>query len=264
MHATIAIGDGANDLDMLNAAGLGIAFNAKPVVQEAAHTAVNVPYMDAILYLLGISREEVVAADAEEGLTTPSRLSEGGATPGHANVDWPGADRTVGPRVHRSSRGAGARHAWTARLITGVGRGRANVTGGAATAPLVPRATFACSVARPRRHSRTTWATRRTAPLSGRGRTRPAAVAASRSAQGPARRARRPRRREAGAHLAERLGVGVAVVEQVGQGGRGRVVPDVQHHLGVLGGAAQDVQRARRGRRCRCASSNTGSMPATR
>jgi phosphoserine phosphatase len=70
-NATIAIGDGANDLDMLNAAGLGIAFNAKPVVQEAAHASVNVPYMDAILYLLGISREEVVAADAEEGLTTP-------------------------------------------------------------------------------------------------------------------------------------------------------------------------------------------------
>jgi phosphoserine phosphatase len=71
VHATIAIGDGANDLDMLNAAGLGIAFNAKPVVQEAAHASVNVPYMDAILYLLGISREEVVAADAEEGVTTP-------------------------------------------------------------------------------------------------------------------------------------------------------------------------------------------------
>src|SRR5689334_21695435 len=64
-HATIAIGDGANDLDMLNAAGLGIAFNAKPLVQEAAHASLNVPYMDAILYLLGISREEVVAADAE-------------------------------------------------------------------------------------------------------------------------------------------------------------------------------------------------------
>ena len=70
--ATIAIGDGANDLDMLNAAGLGIAFNAKPVVQEAAHAAVNVPYMDAVLYLLGISREEVVAADAEDGITTPA------------------------------------------------------------------------------------------------------------------------------------------------------------------------------------------------
>jgi phosphoserine phosphatase len=71
LSATIAIGDGANDLDMLNAAGLGIAFNAKPVVQEAAHAAVNVPYMDAVLYLLGISREEIVAADAEAGITTP-------------------------------------------------------------------------------------------------------------------------------------------------------------------------------------------------
>ena len=67
VSATIAIGDGANDLDMLNASGLGIAFNAKPVVQEAADTAVNVPYMDAVLYLLGISREEIVAADAADG-----------------------------------------------------------------------------------------------------------------------------------------------------------------------------------------------------
>jgi phosphoserine phosphatase len=71
-HAVIAIGDGANDLDMLNAAGLGIAYNAKPVVQEAADTAVNVPYLDAIMYLLGISREDVEAADAEAGIVTPA------------------------------------------------------------------------------------------------------------------------------------------------------------------------------------------------
>jgi phosphoserine phosphatase len=70
--ATVAIGDGANDLDMLSAAGLGIAFNAKPVVQEAADTSVNVPYLDSIMYLLGISREEVEAADALEGMTTPA------------------------------------------------------------------------------------------------------------------------------------------------------------------------------------------------
>jgi phosphoserine phosphatase len=70
--ATVAIGDGANDLDMLSAAGLGIAFNAKPVVQRAADTAVNVPYLDAIMYLLGISREEVEAADAEMGIVTPA------------------------------------------------------------------------------------------------------------------------------------------------------------------------------------------------
>ncbi len=65
---TVAIGDGANDLDMIAAAGLGIAFNAKPVVRQAADTAVNTPYLDSILYLLGISRAEVEAADAEDGL----------------------------------------------------------------------------------------------------------------------------------------------------------------------------------------------------
>ncbi|GAA2631158.1 phosphoserine phosphatase SerB [Streptomyces axinellae] len=63
---TVAIGDGANDLDMLNAAGLGVAFNAKPVVREKAHTAVNVPFLDTVLYLLGITREEVEAADVDD------------------------------------------------------------------------------------------------------------------------------------------------------------------------------------------------------
>lgn len=63
---TVAIGDGANDLDMIAAAGLGVAFNAKPVVREVADTAVNVPFLDAVLFLLGISREEVEAADAED------------------------------------------------------------------------------------------------------------------------------------------------------------------------------------------------------
>ena len=63
---TVAIGDGANDLDMLAAAGLGIAYNAKPAVREAADTAVSVPYMDAIAFLLGISRDEIDAADAAD------------------------------------------------------------------------------------------------------------------------------------------------------------------------------------------------------
>ena len=63
---TIAVGDGANDIDMLAAAGLGIAFNAKPVVQRAADTALSVPYLDAILFLLGISRREVEDADRQE------------------------------------------------------------------------------------------------------------------------------------------------------------------------------------------------------
>jgi phosphoserine phosphatase len=69
---TVAIGDGANDLDMIAAAGLGIAYNAKPVVREAADTALTVPYMDSIAFLLGISREEIDAADAEDAEATPS------------------------------------------------------------------------------------------------------------------------------------------------------------------------------------------------
>jgi phosphoserine phosphatase len=72
VDAVVAIGDGANDLDMLEVAGLGIAYNAKALVQEAADTTVNVPYLDAIMYLLGISREEIEALDLEHGLVTPA------------------------------------------------------------------------------------------------------------------------------------------------------------------------------------------------
>jgi phosphoserine phosphatase len=67
LSRTIAVGDGANDIDMLAAAGLGIAFNAKPVVRAAADTALSVPYLDAILFLIGISRHEVEEADRLEG-----------------------------------------------------------------------------------------------------------------------------------------------------------------------------------------------------
>jgi len=72
LESVVAIGDGANDLDMLEIAGLGIAYNAKALVQEAADTTVNVPYLDAIMYLLGISREEIEALDAEHGVVTPA------------------------------------------------------------------------------------------------------------------------------------------------------------------------------------------------
>jgi phosphoserine phosphatase len=66
LEQTVAVGDGANDLDMLNAAGLGIAFNAKPVVREQAHAALNQPYLDAVLQVLGFTREVVLdAAPAE-------------------------------------------------------------------------------------------------------------------------------------------------------------------------------------------------------
>jgi phosphoserine phosphatase len=71
INQTVAVGDGANDLDMLNAAGLGIAFNAKPVLRAAADTTVNVPYLDAILFLLGITREEIDAAELDAVRTRP-------------------------------------------------------------------------------------------------------------------------------------------------------------------------------------------------
>ncbi|WP_375432311.1 phosphoserine phosphatase SerB [uncultured Friedmanniella sp.] len=59
LSQTVAVGDGANDLDMLAAAGLGIAFNAKPVVRAQADTTVSVPYLDAILFMLGIRGHDV-------------------------------------------------------------------------------------------------------------------------------------------------------------------------------------------------------------
>ncbi|WP_280505671.1 phosphoserine phosphatase SerB [Nocardia farcinica] len=67
MEQTVAVGDGANDIDMLNAAGLGVAFNAKPALREVADTALSHPYLDAVLFVLGVTRDEVEAADARDG-----------------------------------------------------------------------------------------------------------------------------------------------------------------------------------------------------
>ena len=75
LSQTVAVGDGANDLDMIAAAGLGIAFNAKPAVRSAADASVNVPHLDVILYLLGISRADVEAADAADAELTASGLA---------------------------------------------------------------------------------------------------------------------------------------------------------------------------------------------
>ena len=69
LDQVVAVGDGANDLDMLGVAGLGIAFNARSAVREAADAALNVPYLDAILFLLGIRRSEV--AGDEEPVPVP-------------------------------------------------------------------------------------------------------------------------------------------------------------------------------------------------
>lgn len=67
MDQTVAVGDGANDIDMISAAGLGIAFNAKPALREVADTAVTHPFLDEVLHILGIPRDEVEAAEREAG-----------------------------------------------------------------------------------------------------------------------------------------------------------------------------------------------------
>ncbi len=68
LEQCVAVGDGANDIDMLTTAGLGIAFNAKPALREVADTALSLPYLDVVLFVLGITRDEVERADAVDGL----------------------------------------------------------------------------------------------------------------------------------------------------------------------------------------------------
>jgi phosphoserine phosphatase len=68
LDQTVAVGDGANDIDMLSTAGLGIAFNAKPALREVADTALSHPYLDAVLFVLGVTRDEVESADEADGV----------------------------------------------------------------------------------------------------------------------------------------------------------------------------------------------------
>ncbi len=98
LEQTVAVGDGANDLDMLATAGLGIAFNAKPVVREQADTAVSVPYLDAVLFLLGIRRDEVEAADAADPSFVP-RIPGGRTAAAHP---VPGSEQGSGDAVPSS------------------------------------------------------------------------------------------------------------------------------------------------------------------
>lgn len=63
IEQTVAIGDGANDLDMLAAAGLGVAFNAKPAVREAADAGISVPYLDGVLCFFGLTQDQIEAAE---------------------------------------------------------------------------------------------------------------------------------------------------------------------------------------------------------
>ena len=59
-HETLAVGDGANDLPMIQASGLGVAYHAKPVVAENAAARINHGDLTALLYLQGYRREELV------------------------------------------------------------------------------------------------------------------------------------------------------------------------------------------------------------
>jgi len=68
MEQTVAVGDGANDIDMLAAAGLGVAFNAKPALREVADASLSHPYLDTVLFILGITRGEIEAADLRDGM----------------------------------------------------------------------------------------------------------------------------------------------------------------------------------------------------
>ncbi len=70
MEQTVAVGDGANDIDMLNAAGLGVAFNAKPALREVADASLSHPYLDTVLFFLGVTRAEIEAADALDGVVS--------------------------------------------------------------------------------------------------------------------------------------------------------------------------------------------------
>jgi phosphoserine phosphatase len=61
LSQTLAVGDGANDLAMIQAAGLGVAYHAKPVVAAAAGAAIQHNDLTALLYLQGYSDSEIVA-----------------------------------------------------------------------------------------------------------------------------------------------------------------------------------------------------------
>lgn len=63
LSQTVAVGDGANDIDMLETAGLGIAFNAKASLRAAADTSLNLPFLDTVLFVLGIPRDEIDEPD---------------------------------------------------------------------------------------------------------------------------------------------------------------------------------------------------------
>jgi phosphoserine phosphatase len=59
LEQTVAVGDGSNDLPMINIAGLGIAFHAKPLVKKNAQHSISTTGLDAILYLMGFRERDL-------------------------------------------------------------------------------------------------------------------------------------------------------------------------------------------------------------
>ena len=86
LDQVIAIGDGANDILMLEKAGLGIAFRAKQKLREAADTAITASGLDAILYLLGLSARELRQVRGSQPGNSPSEPSDDQADDGGARV----------------------------------------------------------------------------------------------------------------------------------------------------------------------------------
>ncbi len=95
LSQTVAVGDGANDLDMIAAAGLGIAFNARPAVRDAADASLSVPYLDAILYLLGISSDDALCWPREDGSAPAPGFRPSG--PDELDPPGPAGFRPPGP-----------------------------------------------------------------------------------------------------------------------------------------------------------------------
>jgi phosphoserine phosphatase len=76
---TVAIGDGANDIDMIEAAGLGIAFNAKPALRAAADVSVNVGHLESVLFVLGISDREIAESQPPPAAASAQLLEQSSA-----------------------------------------------------------------------------------------------------------------------------------------------------------------------------------------
>jgi phosphoserine phosphatase len=65
LEQVVAVGDGANDIPMLNLAGMGIAYRAKPLVREKADQSISALGLDGLLYIIGVRDRELLAHEAD-------------------------------------------------------------------------------------------------------------------------------------------------------------------------------------------------------